>query len=179
MSAVHVCLRLAVVAITAVAMELWACQLHQRFWHRALWPLHRSHHQPHAGRLEANDWLSLLHAPPAVLLILYGCLAASAWTRDFAFGIGIGMSVFGVAYFVVHDGFIHGRLPLAFLRRSRTFVRLRALHRVHHRRDAAPYGLFLAAWELRAHARSSRASRLSPDAQDTAAGTPSARCTDR
>lgn len=170
----HAALRLAAIAVTAVAMELWAGQLHRRFWHGSLWPMHRSHHVVRKGRLETNDWLSLLHVFPAIGLILYGTQVTS-WAGDLAFGVGIGMSIFGVGYFVVHDGFIHGRLPLAFLERSRLLVRLRALHRVHHRLDGAPYGLFFAAWELRAQARSRSASRLRPAAQDTAARAPSAR----
>src|SRR3712207_6170094 len=93
----------------AALMELWAGLLHGSFWHRVLWPVHRSHHQRRRGRFEANDALSALHAPIAIALILYGCRGAEGPLREVAFGVGIGMTMFGLAYLVVHDGFAHGR----------------------------------------------------------------------
>jgi beta-carotene 3-hydroxylase len=67
------------------------------------------------------------------------------------------MTTFGVAYFVVHDGFIHGRLPVAFLARSAYLRRVRNAHRVHHMRSHdAPYGLFLGEAELRFRRRRAR-----------------------
>jgi beta-carotene 3-hydroxylase len=50
---------------------------------------------------------------------------------------------------VVHDGLVHGRLPVGFLRRSAYLRRVVAAHRVHHARGGAPYGLFLGPWVLR------------------------------
>lgn len=65
-----------VALVVAVAMDFWAAILHGRLWHARLWPVHRSHHEPPsgAGRLEANDALSLLHAP----------IAIGAWSRESA-----------------------------------------------------------------------------------------------
>lgn len=133
----------------AVAMELWAGLLHGRIWHQALWGIHRSHHRRGATGLEANDALSVLHAPIAIALILYGCAGAAGPLREAAFGVGIGMTMFGAAYLVVHDGLVHGRLPVRALGRIPYFARVARAHRVHHATGHAPYGLFLGPWERR------------------------------
>jgi len=149
--------------LVAALMELWAALLHGRFWHGLLWPIHRSHHRKRRGRFEANDALSSLHAPIAVALILYGCMAAPGALREVAFGVGIGMTIFGVAYLVFHDGFVHGRLPLQFLARVPYFARIRDAHRVHHGRGrAAPYGFFLGPQELARARRASSPHATSP-----------------
>lgn len=133
----------------AVVMELWAMLLHGRVWHSWLWRVHRSHHRKRRGTFEANDALSTLHAPIAIVAILYGCLAAPSMWREVVFGVGIGMTMFGVAYVVVHDGLVHGRLPVEVLARIPYFARVRDAHRLHHKKGArGPYGLFLGPWEM-------------------------------
>ncbi len=157
---VHAALWVPVALVVAVLMDLWAALLHGKVWHSWLWPLHRSHHEPRAPgqRFEANDALSVLHAPIAVALILYGCRAAEGPLRELSFGVGLGMSLFGVAYVVVHDGLVHGRLPVRFLLRSRYMRGVAKAHRVHHlpNTDGAPFGLFFGVSEL---ARATRARR--------------------
>lgn len=123
---------------TACFMELWAALLHGQVWHRLLWRIHRTHHARRRGRFELNDALSILHAPIAIVLIVHGCRAPS----DVTFGIGLGMSLFGVAYVLVHDGLVHGRLPVGFLARIPYLRRVRDAHRVHHATGGAPFGLF-------------------------------------
>jgi beta-carotene 3-hydroxylase len=63
------------------------------------------------------------------------------------------MTAFGMAYFVAHDGLVHGRLPLQFLAKIRWLRVVRNAHRMHHRLesqdDALPLGLFLGQWALR------------------------------
>jgi beta-carotene 3-hydroxylase len=125
------------------AMEGWAAFLHGRVWHHALWRIHRSHHRKRRGRFEQNDALSFLHAPIAAGLIIHGCAAAPGVLRDLTFGFGIGMTLFGVAYIVVHDGLVHRRLPVSGLARFGYFARVRDAHRVHHSTGGAPFGLFL------------------------------------
>lgn len=134
---------------TAVLMEPWAAWVHGRVWHGLLWPVHRSHHTTREGTWEANDVLALTHVPVAIGLILYGCLATPGLFRESLFGVGLGMTAFGLAYTVVHDGLVHGRLPVAWLSRWRYFERVRRAHRVHHLTGGAPHGLFLGPWRLR------------------------------
>jgi beta-carotene 3-hydroxylase len=143
------------VLLTAYGMEHWARMLHGRVWHRSLWKMHRSHHAPRRGRFEANDLLSSSHSFLAIALIVYGFEGAPGILREAAFGIGVGMTVFGFAYVAIHDGFVHGRLPLKFLERFSYFRRVRAAHKAHHGRPhAAPFGFFLGPWELAAEERS-------------------------
>ena len=139
-----------------MAMEPWAACLHRWVWHSALWPVHRSHHRGRhdiaapggGGRWEANDALSLLHAPIAIACILYGCLAPPSAGRELLYGAGLGMTLFGAAYVLLHDGLAHGRLPVSGLLRWRFMRRVRMAHRIHHRTGGAPFGLFLGPWTV-------------------------------
>lgn len=149
---VHAIVWTAVAVVVAVAMDFWAALLHGRVWHSWLWGVHRSHHEPRpdGARFEANDALSLLHAPIAIALILFGCRGAPGIAREVAFGVGIGMSAFGIAYVVVHDGLVHERMPVKWLLRFRYFRSVVRAHRVHHSLAAggAPYGFFFGRREL-------------------------------
>lgn len=149
-----------VVPVVAFAMEHWARMMHGRVWHRWLWRMHRSHHAPRRGRFEANDLLSSSHSFFAAGLIVYGFEGTPGLLRELGFGVGVGMTVFGLAYLAVHDGFVHGRLPLAWLDRFAYFRAVREAHKEHHRRGhAAPFGLFMGPWEL---GRESKAAQSKP-----------------
>ena len=146
--------------LVACFMEFWAMILHGALWHGPWWPTHRSHHEPPRGRFELNDSFAVIHAVIATGLIIYGCEATPSTSAYLCVATGFGMTTFGVAYFLVHDGFIHGRLPLQFFERSAYLRRVRNAHRVHHKRDhAGPYGLFLGEWELRRQKKKRRGER--------------------
>lgn len=137
--------------VVAALMDVWAALLHGLVWHGPLMPLHKSHHEPRLGRFEKNDALSFLHAPIAIALVLYGCRAAPGFWREVAFGTGIGMTLFGFGYTLVHDGLVHKRLPVRFLARSSYLRVVARAHRVHHT-DAlggVPFGLFSGPLEMR------------------------------
>jgi beta-carotene 3-hydroxylase len=150
---------IAVALTVAAAMELWAAFLHGRVWHHALWRVHRSHHARRVGRFESNDILSSLHAPIAIALILYGCLGAPGVLREIAFGAGLGMTLFGFAYVIVHDGLVHGRLPVSGLAKIPYFARIREAHLEHHARGREPFGLFLGPREIARAARATEHER--------------------
>lgn len=136
MTITWICLAVAV----ALAMEAWAAVMHGRLWHGLLWGVHASHHTDDRG-LERNDIFAVLHAMPAAAMV-YGGLAGTGWPATIALGVGAGMTAFGFAYFVVHDGYVHGRLPVGFLGRFRYMRKVKAAHVVHHRHGGAPFGLF-------------------------------------
>jgi beta-carotene 3-hydroxylase len=166
-----------------VAMEPWSRVLHGRVWHGPLFVVHRSHHRPRAGRFEWNDVLSGTHAPVAMALILFGCVDAGV-VREIAFGVGLGMTLFGLSYVLVRQA-RHGRLPSA-LAKSAFLQRVKAAHlRHHHNGGRAPYGLFLGPWEAaeprrRRHAASGATSdRASPAPQRATASGPSRAKTSR
>ena len=136
-------------AVAAAAMEPWSRIVHRAVWHGRLAFIHDSHHRNKEGGWEANDWLSLLHAPIAAGFIVNGSLGAPGFLREVLYGVGFGMTLFGLAYVVVHDGLIHQRLPVQFLSRYKFFDRIAKAHRVHHVTGAVPYGLFGGPNELR------------------------------
>lgn len=156
---------LPVAIVVCVFMDVWAGLLHGLAWHRWLWPVHRSHHVPREGRFEANDALAVLHAPIAMALILWGCVAAPSVLREVAFGVGIGMTAFAIGYIIVHDGLVHGRLPVAALERLRFLRGIARAHRAHHKGEhRAPYSLFFGPTELRLLKRHRRAPHGAPSA---------------
>jgi beta-carotene 3-hydroxylase len=131
-----------VTLIVAVLMDRWAAFVHEHVWHRRLWRWHAPHHRAEHG-INRNDVLSASHAPIAVALIVGGGHFQGV-LADLALGAGLGMTAFGAAYFLVHDGFVHGRLPLGFLGRFGYFQRVRSAHERHHERGGGPYAFFTA-----------------------------------
>ncbi len=114
---------------TFVAMEGITWLTHRYVMHGPLWVLHRDHHQPEPGIFEKNDLFFVIFAIPSILLILHGTLSG-AWIP---LSIGIGIMLYGAAYFLVHDVIIHQRLK--WFRNSRnTYVRaIRWAHKMHHK----------------------------------------------
>ena len=106
--AAYLALVVTIAAVIAAAMEPWARILHGGVWHSALWSIHRSHHEPRHGRFERNDALSAIHAPVAMVLIIVGARLPRALPSALCLGVGAGMTAFGLAYVLVHDGLVHG-----------------------------------------------------------------------
>lgn len=152
MSLVDFAAVVSIAALVASLMEPWSRFVHARFWHGPLYRVHQTHHpDPTSDRrwLEANDLFSLVHGIPAAVAIYLGLGVFSGPMAVVTLGVGIGLCVYGLAYMIVHDGLVHGRLPVGFLKRWRYFRRVRAAHEIHHRDGGAPYGLFLGPQELR------------------------------
>lgn len=143
----------------AVSMEWWARFLHGRMWHGPWYSLHEDHHVEKPGYFERNDLFAVFHAGLAIPLMLYGCVGPLSAFREVCFAVSLGMTGFGVSYAVVHDGLVHGRLPVGFLRRFAWIRRIEAAHKVHHRDGAEPYGLFAGPSEVKAIAARNRAAR--------------------
>lgn len=99
---------LALVFGGAVGMEMWARWAHRALWHdfQPGWALHKSHHEPRIGPFEANDVYAVVNAVPAIALCLYGFLTPTM-AGSLAFGAGLGITLFGIAYMFVHDGLVH------------------------------------------------------------------------
>lgn len=101
---------IAIVLATAATMELVAWAAHKYLMHGWLWNWHADHHKPHfekEGFFERNDLFFLVFAIPSAASYMLGSMYQIAWL----FCIGIGISVYGFIYFVVHDVFIHRRFP--------------------------------------------------------------------
>ena len=89
------------------AIEGVAWLAHKYLMHGPLWFLHESHHVPHEGWLEKNDWFALFFSLPSIALIYFG---THGYPR--LLGVGIGIAAYGLAYFVFHDVVVHRRIRL-------------------------------------------------------------------
>lgn len=119
----------AVLIATVLAMEVVASAVHKYVMHGPGWGWHRSHHVEHDELLEKNDLYALIFAGLALVLIVLSP------GRDPLYWVGIGMTVYGFLYFVVHDGLVHQRWPFRFVPRSGYLKRLVQAHRLHHAVD--------------------------------------------
>ena len=119
-----------VVLLTFVGMECVAWLSHKYLMHGFLWFFHEDHHQHNTNLkpFERNDFFFLLFAAPGIVLIFLGVesFALSFW-------MGLGITLYGLAYFLIHDVFIHRRLK--WLRNIDTayFKAIRRAHKVHHK----------------------------------------------
>lgn len=118
-----------IVIISFALMEGVAWFAHKYVMHGFLWGLHKDHHLPHKGTLERNDFFALIFAIPAWLFTMFGVMDGN----DYKLYIGIGITLYGVAYFLVHDVLIHSRVPFLSNTRNRWLLALKRGHAAHHR----------------------------------------------
>jgi beta-carotene 3-hydroxylase len=116
-----------IVVVTVAAMEFIAWWSHKYIMHGWGWGWHRSHHEPHEGALEENDLYAVVFAVAAV-----GLFMAGAWVWWPLWWVGVGVSVYGVLYFIAHDGLVHQRWPFKYIPRKGYLKRLYQAHRLHH-----------------------------------------------
>ena len=114
---------------TYVVMEGITWCTHKFVMHGLMWYFHEDHHQPRGGFFEKNDAFFLIFAVPSCLLIVFGSMGAF----DFRFFIGIGILLYGLSYFLIHDVLIHQRFDW-FSRTDNVYFRaIRKAHKVHHK----------------------------------------------
>lgn len=103
--------------------------------------LHRSHHR-RWPRSDGEPFLEANDAYPVVFASITLVGLALGFNVD-GFGVlvplGIGISAYGVTYALVHDGYIHGRIPVPF--GGRWLEHLAECHALHHRYGGEPYGM--------------------------------------
>jgi beta-carotene 3-hydroxylase len=126
----NIWIAIAITLFTFLAMEFVAWVSHKYLMHGLLWFFHEDHHQhnSHIKPFEWNDFFFILFALPGIFLIVIG---AEDWS--FPFWIGLGITCYGVAYFLIHDVFIHRRLKGLKNIDSAYFRALRRAHKVHHK----------------------------------------------
>lgn len=112
-----------------VLMEGAAWFSHKYIMHGFMWRWHKSHHEPRKGKFEKNDLFGLVFAAISAGFIIIGSIKGYTW--EFYFGIGI--FLYGVAYFLVHDIFVHQRLSLFRNTQSSYFQAMRFAHKIHHK----------------------------------------------
>lgn len=112
------------------AMEGVAWFTHKYIMHGLLWSLHKDHHKKESeGFLEHNDFFFLLFAIPGILALYFG----REQGFSFLFWIGLGITLYGLAYFLVHDVFIHQRFRLFRNTNSYYLKAIRRAHKMHHK----------------------------------------------
>jgi len=117
-------------------MEFMAWATHKYLMHGLGWYFHKDHHQPTKGVFEKNDVYFLIYAIPSWLLIMFGMMAGN----DIRVSIGSGIALYGIAYFLVHEVFIHQRLSW-FKRTDNVYFRaIRKAHKVHHKHLGKEHG---------------------------------------
>ncbi len=91
-----------------IGMEFMAWFTHKYLMHGWLWSWHEDHHKPRHekhGFFEKNDRFFLVFAIPSMFCYLIGGLTEHTW----ALFIGLGISLYGLTYFLIHDVYIHQR----------------------------------------------------------------------
>ncbi|GAB1448349.1 MAG: sterol desaturase family protein [Bacteroidia bacterium] len=124
-----------VVLVTFFFMEFMAWFTHKFVMHGFLWILHKDHHQVEPGFFEKNDAFFLIFAIPSAYCYMTGIM-----NSDIRLFIGIGISVYGLAYFLVHDVIIHQRFKW-FTHWNNRYVRaIRRAHKMHHKHLGKEHG---------------------------------------
>lgn len=116
--------------------EFLAWSVHKYVMHGFLWYLHKDHHQKKAGFFEKNDTFFLIFAVPSWLCMMYGVMGGC----DYRLYIGIGIAIYGLAYFLVHEILIHQRFKWWTRTESIYFKGLRKAHKVHHKSMGKEHG---------------------------------------
>jgi len=155
-----------VVVASFLLMEPITALTHRYVMHGVAVALHRSHHRrvrpgESPVRWEANDWFPVMFA--GIVLVGFA-LGFNVAGFEVLVPVGVGVTLYGAAYALVHDVYIHRRLPLFGDRHIAVFEHLAVAHRVHHDRNAGPYGMLLPVVPSRRPASGSRPSHEPLDA---------------
>ena len=125
-----------VVLATVVAMEGLAWFVHRYIMHGPIgWGWHKSHHEHTEGWFEVNDLYAVVFTVLAGAIMTFGI--AGVWPLH---QIGMGLMVYGILYFIVHDGLVHQRWPFNYAPKNsylRRLIRGHQLHHAVHGRDGA------------------------------------------
>lgn len=113
-----------------IGMEGVAWFTHKYIMHGFMWKIHKDHHKKESsGFFEHNDLFFLIFAIPGIVALYFGMQNA----YNYLFWIGIGITVYGMAYFLVHDVFIHQRFKILRNTDNAYFEAIRRGHKMHHK----------------------------------------------
>ena len=122
---------LAIVIVSYFLMECVAWIAHKYIMHGFLWRLHKDHHNKESQSFfEKNDYFFLIFAIPGILFLLAGSFVTSLVILLYA---GIGIVLYGLTYFLVHDVFIHQRFKVLRNIDNFYFRAIRRAHKNHHK----------------------------------------------
>jgi len=121
------------VTLAAVAtMEFVAWFAHKYIMHGFLWIWHEDHHKPHHekdGFFEKNDLFFMVFAIPSATCYILGLSVPHLFWLLF---VGIGISIYGMIYFLIHDVYIHQRFKWFKQLDSKYSRAILRAHGAHH-----------------------------------------------
>lgn len=115
---------------TFIFMEGVAWFAHKYIMHGFGWAWHEDHHNYHKGFFEKNDYYAVVFSIVASSSIIYGNTHPEVW---FLTPFGLGVSAYGIAYFVFHDIIVHRRIKIKYKATSSYMKRIMNAHYVHHK----------------------------------------------
>lgn len=126
-----------IVLASFLGMEGVAWITHKFLMHGILWILHKDHHKKESfGFFEHNDFFFLIFAMPGIAGLFFGM----QYNFNSLFWIGLGITIYGFAYFIVHDIFIHQRFKFFRNADNNYFKAIRRAHKVHHKHLGKQHG---------------------------------------
>jgi beta-carotene 3-hydroxylase len=126
----NILFNIAIVLVTFCLMECVTWFTHKYIMHGLLWVLHDDHHNKSHDFFEKNDYFFVIFACISISFYVLGTFVADL---GFMFYIGIGITLYGFAYFMVHDILIHQRFKLFSRTNNFYFRALRKAHKIHHK----------------------------------------------
>lgn len=146
-----------IVLLAFLMMEAVAWFTHKYIMHGVLWILHKDHHKKESsGFFEHNDFFFMIFAIPGIIALFLG----SREDFNFLFWVGLGITLYGSAYFLVHDIFIHQRFNLFRNSDNPYFKALRRAHKMHHKRinkeDGECFGMLWVPFKYFRHNKTKR-----------------------
>ena len=129
-----------------VGMEFMAWFTHKYVMHGFLWSWHADHHLPKhqkEGFFEKNDRFFLVFAIPSMI-----CYIMGSSTEYFGMlFVGVGISLYGLTYFLIHDVYIHRRFSWFKQLDSKYSRAILRAHGSHHakreKEDGESFGLLV------------------------------------
>lgn len=122
-------------------MEFMAWFTHKYVMHGFLWVLHKDHHIRDGRKVEWNDVFAVIFAMPSILLIYFGVVNPNYYLLS----AGIGILLYGLAYFMFHDVYVHQRVPILRNFSNRYLRATVKAHLEHHNPHAHyNYGFLIA-----------------------------------
>jgi len=122
---------------TFFIMEFMAWFTHKYVMHGFLWSLHADHHKKnHDSWFERNDAFFIFYAVVSITCFY----SWSIGLFELGISIGLGILAYGIAYFLVHDIFIHQRFKMFRNANNRYARAVRRAHKMHHKHIGKEHG---------------------------------------
>ena len=116
-----------IVIAAVIGMEAFAWAIHKYVMHGIGWGWHKSHHSETKGLFEKNDLYAVVFS-----IIAAGFFIVGSMGHSWMWFTGLGLTIYGVLYGIIHDGLVHRRLPFPRKARGTYLKRLVQAHRLHH-----------------------------------------------